>query len=146
VNANEFLAQGVAPKRQSKLAPFRADLIQLQQANLTLDRMVEFLRINNVSAAKSTVAKFLARCSRGESRDRSKMADDKILSKQQNHRNDEAGTFPVSASPTALTAEPKNEGVDLLRAKNLSPKERQALIEKETAKFFPNRFAKATEN
>ena len=49
MNAEEFLARGQTTKQQSKLAPFRSDLLKLQRANLTLERMIEFLRLNNVS-------------------------------------------------------------------------------------------------
>jgi len=125
MNADDFLARGVLPKRQSKLAPFRADLLKLQQANLTLDRMVEFLQINNVTVTKSTVSKFLAACDKIGRADSHVATSNKSIEQTPAQTNTVGSTLPVPVG------------------KRLTAKERHALAAEESAKYFPNRFAKA---
>ena len=127
MNADDFLAQGVLPKRQSKLAPYRADLLKLQHANLTLDRMVEFLQINNVTVTKSTVSKFLAACEKGKGAESREVASHTDIERKASEVDTVGSTLPVSVG------------------KRLTAKERHALAAEESAKYFPNRFAKAAE-
>ena len=127
MNADDFLAQGVLPKRQSKLAPFRADLLKLQHANLTLDRIVEFLQINNVTVTKSTVSKFLAACKKGKGAENREVASHTDIERKAPEVDTVGSTLPVSVG------------------KRLTAKERHALAAEESAKYFPNRFAKAAE-
>ena len=127
MNADDFLAQGVLPKRQSKLTPFRADLLKLRQANLTLDRMVEFLQINDVTVTKSTVSKFLAAC------DKVSGTDSRVAAP---NKNAERATAQVNTAGSAVPVPVR---------KRLTAKERHALAAEESAKYFPNRFAKAEE-
>ncbi|MCY0389889.1 hypothetical protein OVY01_22375 [Robbsia sp. Bb-Pol-6] len=135
MNADEFLATGIQRKRSSKLAPFRADLLTLQKANVTLDRMADFLNINGVQASRAAIAKFLTACQKDSSKENPLMTAIGTPTTGQN-----------SAKPVSVTGESKSlspQVNDMLApTSRLSPAERRAVIEKQTEEFFPNRFTK----
>lgn len=135
MNADEFLARDFQPKRSSKLAPLRADLLKLQQANLTLDQITEFVRLNGVQMSRSGIAKFLSTCRKNPLKEGVDMKESGALvtckNAKQPARVTEEGKDSTPQINDALTA-----------AKRLSPKERQAAIKEQTEEFFPNRFTK----
>ncbi|MCY0389890.1 hypothetical protein OVY01_22380 [Robbsia sp. Bb-Pol-6] len=138
MNAHEFLATGVLQKRSSKLAPFRADLLTLQKANVTLERMGEFLSINGVQASRAAIAKFLAASHKDSDKESASISD---ASKPNRPGNSEK---PVQITTENGSSKPQVTGV-LASTKRLSSAERRAVIEKQTEEFFPNRFAKQSE-
>ncbi len=156
MNAQEFLARGQPTKRQSKLAPFRADLMTLQRAKLTLERMIEFLSLNNVSASKSTIAKFLKQCETGKFDDLpsrvTKSAPNKRIAQTVSPSESVDGSHVEHATAPRDTQDSAQTGVDPLpddwmtadltpaQIRLLTPTQRRSRTQARTAQYFPNRF------
>ena len=58
ISATEFMQQKSAPKR-SKLAPFQDDILLLKQNGYTDMQVLEFLAMNGVKVAQSTLNQFV---------------------------------------------------------------------------------------
>lgn len=60
VTVDQFRAQ-VKPLRGSKLDPFRDEILTLYDEGYSLDQIMEFLALNEVQVAKSTLHGFIKR-------------------------------------------------------------------------------------
>ena len=60
VTIDQFRAQ-VKPTRGSKLDPFRDEILALYDEGYSLDQIMEFLELNDVQVAKSTLHGFIKR-------------------------------------------------------------------------------------
>lgn len=58
ISVNEFLMK-VKPKSGSKLLPFREDILKLKKADLSNQKICEFLKLNGVEVSHQRVAVFL---------------------------------------------------------------------------------------
>ncbi|HEZ7194305.1 hypothetical protein [Kingella negevensis] len=65
ITATEFMQQNTIPKR-SKLTPFQDDILLLKQNGYTDSQVLEFLAMNGVRVAQSTLNEFIKRKTRNQ--------------------------------------------------------------------------------
>jgi|GEM_PF-2083012 len=58
ISVNDFL-RSAKPKSRSKLLPFKDDIVTLKAANLSNQKICEFLKLNGVEVSHQRVAVFL---------------------------------------------------------------------------------------
>ena len=61
MDADEYLKQVLPAGRQSRLAPFHADLLKLRDAGCTLEQLQDFLARNQVTMSIKGIAAYLQR-------------------------------------------------------------------------------------
>lgn len=62
VSLETFISENAASsslKKESKLMPFKTEITELKKLGYTLDQIVEYLRLNDLIAGRSTVVYFI---------------------------------------------------------------------------------------